>query len=306
MVLSFSFPVSSHSCLFIVRCDSISQQFCSYPCGWVSGSVIYNFVDCYRIASFASLFPSLLHFFGFAVCSHYRAGSVRGGWLKANWQVATQIISLRKSYIISKHLQILLKYFFTLRVLYMYSRSTSRLVVKCHQQWRSTLDFRFLSITLGSKIWFLSRKCSIRIISVFWKRQKNVQKLWQRRRVRRRWRFSVAGMSCWRVYGGGSIEKKMPANLLFSLEAPLVNGCCLKQHFRVYFISSVRNSLIGTPSENIARGTTDPGIASITWIISPATKQANSLEKRIQVKHSLGSNFGQMTLPALVLNLPTR
>ena len=62
----------------------------------------------------------------------------------------------------------------------------------------------------------------------------------------------------------------------------------------------------GTPSENIARGTTDPGIASITWIISPATKQANSLERKIQVKHSIGSNFGQMTLPALVLNLPTR
>ena len=58
--------------------------------------------------------------------------------------------------------------------------------------------------------------------------------------------------------------------------------------------------------KNIARGTTDPGIASITWIISPATKQANSLERKIQVKHSIGSNFGQMTLPALVLNLPTR
>ena len=60
------------------------------------------------------------------------------------------------------------------------------------------------------------------------------------------------------------------------------------------------------PFKNIARGTTDPGIASITWIISPATKQANSLERKIQVKHSIGSNFGQMTLPALVLNLPTR
>ena len=31
-------------------------------------------------------------------------------------------------------------------------------------------------------------------------------------------------------------------------------------------------SHLGTSSENIARGTTDPGIASITWIISPATK----------------------------------
>ena len=58
--------------------------------------------------------------------------------------------------------------------------------------------------------------------------------------------------------------------------------------------------------KNIARGTTDPGIASITWIISPATKLANSEERKIQVKHSIGSNFGQMTLPALVLNLPTR
>ena len=57
---------------------------------------------------------------------------------------------------------------------------------------------------------------------------------------------------------------------------------------------------------NIARGTTDPGIASVTWIISSATKQENSLERKIQVKHSIGSNFGQMTLPALVLNLPTR
>ena len=44
---------------------------------------------------------------------------------------------------------------------------------------------------------------------------------------------------------------------------------------------------------NIARGTTDPGIASIIRIISPATKQANSLErKKNQVKHSIASNFG--------------
>ena len=35
-------------------------------------------------------------------------------------------------------------------------------------------------------------------------------------------------------------------------------------------------------------------------------RPANSLERKIQVKHSIGSNFGQMTLPALVLNLPTR
>ena len=62
----------------------------------------------------------------------------------------------------------------------------------------------------------------------------------------------------------------------------------------------------GRLAKNIARGTTDPDIASITWIISPATKQANSLERKIQVKHFIGSNFGQMTLPALVLNLPTR
>ena len=50
---------------------------------------------------------AFLSFFPFSVCSHYRAGSVRGGWLEANWQLATQIISLRKSYIISKHLKIL-------------------------------------------------------------------------------------------------------------------------------------------------------------------------------------------------------
>ena len=43
-----------------------------------------------------------------------------------------------------------------------------------------------------------------------------------------------------------------------------------------------------------------------SWIIFPATKQANSVERKIQVKHSIGSNFGQMTLPVLVLNLPTR
>ena len=36
--------------------------------------------------------------------------------------------------------------------------------------------------------------------------------------------------------------------------------------------------------ENIARGTTDPGIASITWIF-PATKLANSVVRKIQVKY---------------------
>ncbi len=36
--------------------------------------------------------------------------------------------------------------------------------------------------------------------------------------------------------------------------------------------------------KNIARGTTDPGIASLTWIISPATNQANSVESKILVK----------------------
>ena len=57
--------------------------------------------------------------------------------------------------------------------------------------------------------------------------------------------------------------------------------------------------------KNIARGTTDPGIASITWLISPATKQANSVERKIQ--HSIGSNFDhQVALTALVPNLPTR
>ena len=56
---------------------------------------------------------------------------------------------------------------------------------------------------------------------------------------------------------------------------------------------------------NIARGTTDPGIASISWIISSATKQANSVERKIQ--HSIGSNFDhQVALTALVPNLPTR
>ena len=70
--------------------------------------------------------------------------------------------------------------------------------------------------------------------------------------------------------------------------------------YRKYDVENTRTS------QNIARGTTDPGIASITWIISPSTKQTNSIERKIQVKHSIGYNFGQMTLPALVLNLPTR
>ena len=62
---------------------------------------------------------------------------------------------------------------------------------------------------------------------------------------------------------------------------------------------------LGKPSKNIARGTSDPGIASITWLISPATKQANSVERKIQ--HSIGSNFDhQVALTALVPNLPTR
>ena len=37
--------------------------------------------------------------------------------------------------------------------------------------------------------------------------------------------------------------------------------------------------------KNIARGTTDPGIASLTWIIFPATKLANSVAWKIQVKY---------------------
>ena len=58
------------------------------------------------------------------------------------------------------------------------------------------------------------------------------------------------------------------------------------------------NKRLGTPTDflghhgtitNIARGTTDPGIASITWIISPDTKQANSVERKIQ--HSIRPNF---------------
>ena len=42
---------------------------------------------------------------------------------------------------------------------------------------------------------------------------------------------------------------------------------------------------------NIARGTTDPDIASITWIISQATKQTNSVERKIQVKDSIVFNL---------------
>ena len=38
--------------------------------------------------------------------------------------------------------------------------------------------------------------------------------------------------------------------------------------------------------KNIARGTTDPGIAFIAWLISSATKQANSAEKKLQ--HFIG------------------
>ena len=123
------------------------------------------------------------------MCSHYRAGSGRGGWLDANWQVATQIISLRKSYIISKHLQILLatKYPTFYIVL-------CTLGVRGDWLWNvinsevGTLDSRFLSIAVGSKIWFLTsgRKCPTKIIevfSIFF--EKVVQKLWQRRRRRR-------------------------------------------------------------------------------------------------------------------------
>ena len=69
---------------------------------------------------------------------------------------------------------------------------------------------------------------------------------------------------------------------------------------------------------NIARGTADPGIASITWIIFPATKLANSVAKKIQVKYfkidfsgtwigCITSKFGHQMAPlALVTNLVTR
>ena len=70
--------------------------------------------------------------------------------------------------------------------------------------------------------------------------------------------------------------------------------------------------------ENIARGTTDPGIASITWIIFPAAKLANSVARKIQVKYfkidfngtwigCITSKFGHQMAPlALVTNLVTR
>ena len=35
--------------------------------------------------------------------------------------------------------------------------------------------------------------------------------------------------------------------------------------------------------KHCTRGTRDPGIASITWIISPTTKQANSVERKIEL-----------------------
>ena len=41
-------------------------------------------------------------------------------------------------------------------------------------------------------------------------------------------------------------------------------------------------------------------------LIYLSSYKANSVERKTQVKHSIGSNFGQMTLPALVPNLPTR
>ena len=62
---------------------------------------------------------------------------------------------------------------------------------------------------------------------------------------------------------------------------------------------------------NIARGTTDPGIASITWIIFSATKLVNSVARKIQVKYfkidfsgawigCITSKFNHQIVPNLV------
>ena len=49
------------------------------------------------------------------------------------------------------------------------------------------------------------------------------------------------------------------------------------------------------------------GIESITWVISPAKKNENSVDKKSQVKDFIGSNFGQqVALLALVTSLTTR
>ena len=40
-------------------------------------------------------------------------------------------------------------------------------------------------------------------------------------------------------------------------------------------------------------------IDSITWVISPAKKNANSVEQKIQVKDSIGSNSGHQVAPYL-------
>ena len=58
--------------------------------------------------------------------------------------------------------------------------------------------------------------------------------------------------------------------------------------FKFYLCTSSSNSSLWLQI-NIVRGTTDPGIASLTWIKSPAEKQANSVERKIQ--YSIGSNF---------------
>ena len=159
------------------------------------------------------------------MCSHYRAGSGRGGWLDANWQVATQIISLRKSYIISKHLQILLPTIYPTFYIVLCT-----LGVRGDWLWNvinsevGTLDSRFLSIAVGSKIWFLTsgRKWPTKIIEVF---SKKVLKKFSRNCGKEEeggewWRFSVAGMSCWRLYGPTPIEKKDAGQPAF-LEARL-------------------------------------------------------------------------------------
>ena len=48
---------------------------------------------------------------------------------------------------------------------------------------------------------------------------------------------------------------------------------------------TIHYAVVRRRNVNIARGTTDPGIASITWIIFPATNLGNSVARKIQVKY---------------------
>ena len=59
--------------------------------------------------------------------------------------------------------------------------------------------------------------------------------------------------------------------------------------------------------QNIARGTTDPGIASITWLSLYLSSYKAGKFSRKKIQHSIGSNFDhQVALKALFPNLPTR